>query len=86
MSNSVSDCDAIANVQSVFVCNVKQAPVLNVGVATDVYAIDIRTYNSVKPDAGTFRDVRAPDDHGRGSNEDALVNVWLKIFKREKHA
>jgi len=72
--------------QTVLVGDMQKAPILDIGVAADVYPVYIGPYNSMKPDAGAFCDMcSADDDSGRG-DEDGLMNFRLVIFKREKHA
>src|SRR5262249_46041829 len=82
---TVPDSDSFFDHERMAVRDMQETAVLNVAVVADGDAIDVASHHAVEPDARAFADLYTPDHHGRGSDEDAVVQRRLIVFKRQYH-
>jgi hypothetical protein len=68
-----------------FMGDVQQAAILDIGVGADFNLIDIRSDDGVKPDACPVVYLRATDNYRGGRNKDALRHLGMEVFERQLH-
>lgn len=82
---AVTYCYAVADKCRVLVRDVKQAPVLDIGVRTDLDFVDVGANDCVEPNAGSVADGCPANDYSCWSDKNRVRNDWIVVFKWKLH-